>query len=94
MESPLYLNSAAPIDGPPERLGMLRPTTSGKIKAGWTQTYALDGAYPEGKWLSCSYGALGAATLAKRLPDAIRECTVTTTHGEHVGENKVEVRCL
>jgi hypothetical protein len=92
--SPLYLNGAAPADGPPERRGVLRETTSTKTKAGWTRTYALDGRYPEGKWLRCDYGAFGEVALAKPLPDETQACTVTGTKGEHVGENKVEVRCL
>lgn len=91
---PLYLSGAAPADGPPERLGVLRERTATKSKKGWTQKYALDGGFPEGKWLRCDYGPFGEMSLAKRLPDETRECTVTGSKGEHAGENKVEIRCM
>lgn len=94
MSSPLYLSGAAPADGPPERLGILREETSTKTKAGSTQRYTLAGRYPEGKWLRCDYGAFGEMSLAKRLPDETQECTVSRKKGEHAGENKVEVTCL
>lgn len=94
ISSPLYLSGAAPADGPPERLGVLRESTMTKSKSGWTQKYTLQGGFPEGKWLRCDYGSFGEMSLAKRLPDATRECSVTGTTGEHAGENKVEVKCL
>jgi hypothetical protein len=94
ISSPLYLSNAAPADGPPERLGVLRENTSTKTKAGWTHQYALEGPYPDGKWLRCDYGAFGEVSLAKRLPDETQKCTVTGKKGEHAGENKVEVSCL
>jgi hypothetical protein len=94
VSSPLYLSSAAPADGPPERLGVLRENTSTKTKGGWTHRYALKGPYPDGKWLRCDYGAFGEMSLAKRLPDETRECTVSGKKGEHAGESRVEVRCL
>lgn len=56
VSSPLYLNAAAPADGPPARRGALRPGAAAKTRTGWTQKYALDGLYPEGKWLRCDYG--------------------------------------
>ena len=94
ISSPLYLSSAAPADGPPERLGVLRENASRKTQSGWMQKYSLDGNYPEGKWLRCDYGSFGEVSLAKRLPDEIRECTITGIRGTHAGESQVEVRCL
>jgi hypothetical protein len=94
ISSPLYLSSAAPADGPPERLGVLRGSNETRTKRGWTQKYALQGPYPEGKWLRCDYGTFGEVSLAKRLPDDTQECTVTGKKGEHAGENQIEVRCL
>jgi hypothetical protein len=94
VSSPLYLSNAAPADGPPERLGVLRGHGTTKTRTGWMEKYSLEGPYPEGKWLRCDYGSFGAVSLAKRLPDEIRECTVTGTKGTHAGENQVEVRCL
>lgn len=83
VSSPLYLSSAGPADGPPERLGVLRERDATKTKTGWRRTYALDGQYPDGKWLRCDYGAFGEVSLAKRLPDEISKCTVTGTKGAH-----------
>lgn len=94
MSSPLYLSGAAPADGPPERLGVLRENASTKTRTSWTQRYALDGQYPEGKWLRCDYGAFGEASLAKRLPDDTQQCTITGRKGAHAGETAIEVRCL
>jgi hypothetical protein len=94
VSSPLYLSGAAPADGPPERLGVLRESDSKTTKRGTVLTYYLAGPYPEGKWLRCDYGSLGEVSLAKRLPDETKECTVTGKKGEHAGENEVEVRCL
>jgi len=93
VSSPLYLNSAAPADGPPERLGILRGQEVKTTKAGWTHKYSLAGPYPEGKWLRCDYGEYGQISLSKRLPDDIQECTVKGKKGEHAGESNIEVMC-
>ncbi|MEW7851146.1 STY0301 family protein [Massilia aurea] len=94
VSSPLYLSGAAPADGPPARLGILREDTATKTKAGWSRRYSLDGRYPEGKWLRCDYGSLGEVSMAKRLPDDTQSCTVKGKQGEHVGEAQIEVHCL
>lgn len=94
ISSPLYLSGAAPADGPPEQLGVLREQTSAKTKAGWTQKYTLEGPYPDGKWLRCDYGAFGEVSLSKRLPDATQVCTVKGKKGAHAGENTIEIQCL
>lgn len=91
--APIYLNSAAPADGPPERLGVLRGDEEKTTKSGWSHRYSLAGPYPEGKWLRCDYGSLGEFSLAKRLPDDVRECTVSGRKGQHAGENLIEVLC-
>jgi hypothetical protein len=93
VSSPLYLNSAAPADGPPERLGVLRGEEQKASKDGWIHKYSLTGPYPEGKWLRCDYGPLGGISLSSRLPDEIQECTVKGKKGEHAGENIIEVWC-
>jgi hypothetical protein len=93
VSSPLYLSSAAPADGPPERLGVLRERDATKTKTGWRRTYALEGQYPDAKWLRCDYGAFGEVSLAKRLPDEITTCTMTGMKGAHTGEMQVDVRC-
>jgi len=72
---------------------VLHETSSTKAKTGAMQKYALDGRYPEGKWLRCDYGAGGEFSLAKRLPDDTRECAITQRNGEHAGEHMIAMRC-
>lgn len=91
--APLYLSNAAAADGPPERLGVLRGEEGKPTKTSWTQKYNLEGAYPEGKWLRCDYGAFGEISLGMRLPDGTAECTVTGRKGVHAGENTFEIIC-
>lgn len=90
---PLYLNSAAPADGPPERLGVLRGRDGKSSRGSWTNYYSLEGRYPEGKWLRCDYGMLHEVSLAMRLPDDIKECTVMGKKGQHAGENELVITC-
>ena len=92
--SPLYLSGAAPADGPPERLGVLRESSSKVNKTETTQKYSLVGTYPDGKWLRCDYGSFGEMSLAKRLPDDVQECTIVKKQGVHAGENQIMIRCL
>ena len=54
--SQLYLNSAAPISGPPEMHGDLAEFTTKPGKIEWSYTYDLDRNFPNGKWLECGYG--------------------------------------
>jgi hypothetical protein len=91
--SPLYLSDAAAADGPPERLGILRGEEGKRSNGKWTRKYSLSGRYPEGKWLRCDYGALGEISLAVRLPDELKECTVIGKRGNHAGEAEVEILC-
>lgn len=93
VSSPLYLSGAAPADGPPERLGILRGEAGRTTPTSWTRTYSLEGPYPEGKWLRCDYGGFGEVSLARRLPDQIRACTVTGRKGDHAGENRLQISC-
>jgi hypothetical protein len=93
VSAPLYLNGAAPADGPPERLGRLREDASAQTNTGWTRKYLLNRYYPEGKWFRCDYGTLGEASLAKRLPDTIQECTVTGNKASDAGETRIQARC-
>jgi len=93
VDSPLYLSGAAPSDGPPNRLGILRGEDGKRTKTTWTQKYSLGGQYPEGKWLRCDYGAMGEVSLAMRLPDELKECMVVGEKGTHAGENEFEIAC-
>jgi hypothetical protein len=54
--SPLYLHAAAPMYGPAELEGDLTDFKEARTANEWSYTYALDGAFPEGKWLQCAYG--------------------------------------
>ncbi len=93
VSSPLYLTNAAPADGPPERLGVLRGGEVKRQRNGWTQQFSLAGPYPDGKWLRCDYGQGGSVSLAKRLPDILQECVVTAKNGAHAGEYIIELVC-
>jgi hypothetical protein len=91
--APLYLHSAAPIDGPPEALGQLRGTATLGGENSWADAYDLSGRYPEGKWMQCSYGMLNEVSLSKRLDDDTNECTITGRKGDKAGQNVFEIVC-
>lgn len=93
VSAPLYLTNAAPADGPPDRLGILRGGEVKQKKNGWTQQFSLAGPYPDGKWLRCDYGEGGNISLSMRLPDAIQRCVVNGKKGIHAGENIVDLVC-
>ena len=91
--SPLYLHGAAPMNGPPEKLGELSDFTQRRGKNEWTYTYLLDGKFPDGKWLACTYGEADQVTLSKRLDDSIQACTFTYRKGKYVGQNDIAIQC-
>lgn len=91
--SPLYLHGAAPMSGPPEQLGELADFKQKRGKNTWTSTYKLDGKFPEGKWLACTYGESDQVTLSQRLDDSIQVCTFTYRKGTHVGQSDIAIRC-
>lgn len=91
--SPLYLHGAAPMNGPPEQLGELSDYKERHGKNTWTTTYQLDGKFPEGKWLACTYGESDQIALSQRLDDKIQTCTFTYRKGQHVGQNDITIRC-
>ena len=90
---PLYLNSAAPIDGPPQRKGELVPTAERKAKGQTIFVWQLEGAFPDGKWLQCSYGEYGQVTLSKRMEDSVRRCEVSYKKGSKAGQNEIGIDC-
>lgn len=59
----------------------------------WTDTYDLQGSFPDGKWLQCSYGMLNEIVLAKRLDDGVTACTIKGKKGEKAGQNVFSVEC-
>ena len=91
--SPLYLNSAAPIDGPPQRKGELVPTAERKAKGQTIFVYQLEEPFPEGKWLQCSYGEYGQVTLSKKMADSVRRCEIRYQKGSKAGQNEIGIDC-
>jgi hypothetical protein len=94
ISSPLYLHSAGPIFGPPERLGQIRGRTTKRSKGESTVQYdGLDSPPPEGVWFSCEYGEGNEFTLAKTLPAGITSCVVKYKKGQKAGQNDLDIRC-
>lgn len=93
VDSPLYLSAAAPIDGAPERRGQLVPSGERKKKGQTTLSYRLEGRYPDGKWLQCSYGVHGEVTLSKRMDDSVSLCEFTYRKGSKAGQNEIDIDC-
>jgi hypothetical protein len=91
--SPLYLHGAAPMSGPPEKLGELSDFKQKRGKNEWTYTYQLDGKFSDGKWLACTYGESDQLTLSKKLDDGIQVCAFTYRKGKHVGQNDIAILC-
>ncbi|MGX9776538.1 STY0301 family protein [Janthinobacterium aestuarii] len=89
----LYLSAAAPIDGAPERRGQLVPSGERKKKGQTTFSYRLEGRYPDGKWLQCSYGAHGEVTLSRRMDDSVSVCELTYRKGSKAGQNEIDIDC-
>lgn len=93
IDGPLYLSAAAPIDGAPERRGQLVPSGERMKKGQTILSYRLEGRYPEGKWLQCSYGAHGEVTLSKRMDDSVSLCEFIYRKGSKAGQNEIDIDC-
>jgi hypothetical protein len=91
--APLYLHAAAPMYGPPEMKGDLADFKESRTKNAWSYTYTLDGAFPDGKWLQCTYGEHNQVTLSRRLSDETRECQFTYRKGAKPGQHEINVQC-
>ena len=92
-ESPLYLHSAAPIDGPAEQRGHLMEDKVRKERGREIYIYTLDGSFPDGKWLQCASGVHDEITLSKRIDDNTAACTITYRKGEKAGQNNIQIDC-
>jgi len=90
---PMYLSGAAPTDGPPQQKGELVNDSERRKKNETTYIYHLDGPYPEGKWLECSYGGYGEIALAKKLADSITRCAFTYKKGQKAGQSDIKIEC-
>jgi hypothetical protein len=93
IDSPLYLSAAAPTDGAPQRRGQLVPSGERKKKGHTTLSYRLEGRYPDGKWLQCSYGVHGEVTLSRRMDDSVSLCEFTYRKGSKAGQNEIDIDC-
>lgn len=93
IDSPLYLSAASPIDGAPERRGQLVPSEERKKKGQTTLSYRLEGRYPDGKWLQCSYGVHGEVTLSRRMDDSVSVCELTYRKGSKAGQHEIDIDC-
>ncbi|WP_370659706.1 STY0301 family protein [Massilia polaris] len=92
---PIFLHGAGAAAGPPDSHGQLKPenSTYAEGKTSWKVTYNLEGDFPRGKWLECSYGTLNQLILSKRLPNTTSTCKVSYRKGEHAGQNNVDIAC-
>lgn len=81
------------MDGPPERLGYLIEDQVQKRSGQEIYTYKLEGPFPEGKWLQCSYGVSGEVTLSRRMDDKIGTCSFSYRKGEKAGQNHIQIAC-
>jgi len=68
-----WLSGVSLYDGHPERNAVLKPHEDTPHSATWRFD---EWSFPNGKWISCDYGAYGAI-LYKRLDDDVAECTAT-----------------
>ena len=94
ISSPMYLHNAAPIFGPPERLGRIIGRTIKRPNGESTAQYDdLASPPPEGVWLVCDYGEANQFSIAKKLPDGVQGCTVKYKKGEHGGQNDIDIKC-
>lgn len=91
--SELYLNSATPISGPPDRRGDLTNYTHKQMKDGWSETYDLDRPFPDGKWLECGYGTHNEVTLSRPLPEPSKACTFFYRKGTKAGQRSIKIEC-
>lgn len=93
INSPLLLHDAAPIAGPPDRLGTIIGKMHKRSKTEWTETYKLDVGYPEGVWFQCSYGESNSHTLSRKLDKSVKSCVVKGKVGNKFGQNIFEIKC-
>ena len=93
VNGPLYLSAAAPIDGAPERKGQLVPSGEHTRKGQTTIVYRLEGNYPDGKWLQCSYGEHGEVTLSRKMDDSVSQCAFTYKKGRKAGQSDIHLAC-
>ncbi|MDP3669237.1 MAG: hypothetical protein Q8R69_06070 [Telluria sp.] len=93
VSSPLYLHDAAPISGPPERLGTMVGKMVKQSKTEWTETYSLDGVFPDGKWFKCDYGVGNEFSLSKKLDDSVKACVVKGRKGSKFGQHAFDIKC-
>lgn len=93
ISSQLYLHDAAPISGPPNRLGTLVGRITKISKTEWIDSYDLDYSAPEGKWFMCGYGVGNEFTISKPLDDNTKSCVIRGKKGAKFGQNIFDIKC-
>lgn len=85
----LRLNRGGLMFGPPAKMAYLVPDKSKSTPTKTVLTFSFD----EGdeKWLYCTYS--DAVQLARRLPDAATECTVTSVKNTYGGFDQMSAKC-
>lgn len=73
----LRWDAATFLGSAPERKAFLKPETHKLTRATWSEIYVVGTPDADGNWIQCSYGEGGDITLAKRIDDSVRQCTVT-----------------
>ena len=72
----MKLTGAGFMAGAPETLTELKPSFIKESKLRTVAQWNFVGTYPDGKWLSCSYGG-GTITLSKTIDVDTKSCEVT-----------------
>ena len=64
-----------------------------QTKTEWTETYSLDGVFPDGKWFKCDYGVGNEFSLSKKLDDTVKSCVVKGRKGSKFGQHIFDIKC-
>ena len=85
----MKLTGAGFMAGAPETLTDLKPSLTKEGKLRTVMRWDFEGAYPEGKWLSCAYGS-GAVTLSRSIDANTKSCEVSYTRTKNGGNLSLE----
>lgn len=90
----LKLSSAGLMAGAPQTMTDLKPYSISNNKRQSVAVWEFDSAvYPDGVWLSCSYGAQGEVMLSRKIETSYRKCTVTSMTAAKALATDIEVAC-
>jgi hypothetical protein len=88
----LRWDAATFLGSPPEQKAFLKPDTRKLTKTTWAEIYLFGVPEDDGNWIQCSYGEGDDVTLARRIDDRLRRCTVTYKK-ENSKNVSVDVTC-